>query len=188
MHARFKLPSDINSLGKGTSFLLPSFLLSLLLLLLPSFPLPLSSPFHVSRSLFPPTNPLIPSLPHRSNNGYNTTIPPPSTSALNKGDTEVTLYPRDPPTRMVSPEKAFDLQLAKNKRVEDLRNGLQFERNGVAGGVERGEGETTSSMEVVWYVMAAFAVIVMFSFTVICFIFKLSGEDWGCFEFQLGIW
>ena len=67
---------------------------------------------------------------------------------------------------MVSLEKAFDAQLAKKKRAEDLRNGL------ADAGVERGEGETISSMEVVAYVIAAFAVIVMFSFTVVCFILQ----------------
>ena len=70
---------------------------------------------------------------------------------------------------MVSLEKAFDAQLAKKKRVEDLRNGLPV-------AVERRERETTSSMELVAYVMAAFAVIVMFSFTVVYFILQLSGE------------
>ena len=70
---------------------------------------------------------------------------------------------------MVSLEKAFDTQLARKKRVEDLRNGLP-----VAG--ERREREMTSWMVVVAYVMAAFAAIVMFSFTVVYFILQLSGE------------
>ena len=70
---------------------------------------------------------------------------------------------------MVSLEKAFDAELAKKKRVEDLRNGLPV-------AVERVERETTSSMELVAYVMAAFAAIVMFSFTVVYFILQLSGE------------
>ena len=70
---------------------------------------------------------------------------------------------------MVSLETAFDAELAKKKRVEDLRNGLP-----VAG--EPRERETTSSMELVAYVMAAFAAIVMFSFTVVYFILQLSGE------------
>ena len=65
-----------------------------------------------------------------------------------QGNTKVTLDPCDPRTHIVSLEKAFDVQLAKNKRVEDLRNGLQLaaagERNGLAGGSERGKGETTS--------------------------------------------
>ena len=71
---------------------------------------------------------------------------------------------------MVSLEKAFDAELAKKKRVEDLRNGLPV------AGVERGERETTSWMVVVASVMAAFAAIVMFSFTVVYFILQLSGE------------
>ena len=70
---------------------------------------------------------------------------------------------------MVSLEKAFDTQLARKKRVEDLRNGLP-----VAG--ERREREMTSWMVVVAYVMAAFAAIVMFSFTVVYFVLQLSGE------------
>ena len=70
---------------------------------------------------------------------------------------------------MVSLEKAFDAELAKKKRVEDLRNGLPV-------AAEQRERETTSSMELVAYVMAAFAAIVMFSFTVVYFILQLSGE------------
>ena len=70
---------------------------------------------------------------------------------------------------MVSLEKAFDADLAKKKRVEDLRNGLP-----VTG--EPRERETTSWMVVVASVMAAFAAIVMFSFTVVYFVLQLSGE------------
>ena len=70
---------------------------------------------------------------------------------------------------MVSLEKAFDAELAKKKRVEDLRNGLPVT-------VERGEAQTTSWMVVVASVMAAFAAIVMFSFTVVYFILQMSGE------------
>ena len=72
---------------------------------------------------------------------------------------------------MVSFEKAFDAQLAKKKRAEDLRNGL------ADAGVERGEGETISSMEVVAYVIAAFAVIVMFSFTVVVLFCGEEGNE-----------
>ena len=85
------------------------------------------------------------------------------------GHTQVTLDPRDPRSRMVSLEKAFDAELAKKKRVEDLRNGL-------AVAAERGEVQPTSWMVVVASVMAAFAAIVMFSFTVVYFILQLSGE------------
>ena len=72
---------------------------------------------------------------------------------------------------MVSLEKAFDAELAKKKRVEDLQNGLPLAAAG-----ERGQVETTSWMVVVASVMAAFAAIVMFSFTVVYFILQLSGE------------
>ena len=67
----------------------------------------------------------------------------------------------------------FDAQLANKKRVEDLRNGLVSagERNGLAAA-----GGEISAVEVVAYVLAAFAVVVMFSFTVVYFILKLSGE------------
>jgi len=43
-----------------------------------------------------------------------------------------------------------------------------------------------SLVEVVLYLMAAFVVIVMFSFTVDYF--TLKGGEWGCFEFNLGVW
>jgi len=45
------------------------------------------------------------------------------------------------------------------------------ERNGLAA-----VGGEISGVEVVAYVLAAFAVVVMFSFTVVYFILKLSGE------------
>ena len=67
----------------------------------------------------------------------------------------------------------FDAQLAKKKHVEDLRNGLApaGERNGLAPAGERNglaaAGGEISAVEVVTYVLAAFAVVVMFSFTVV---------------------
>jgi farnesyl-diphosphate farnesyltransferase len=70
------------------------------------------------------------------------------------GDTNVTLDPRGPRTRIATLKKPFDAQLAKKKRAEDLRNDLG-ERNDLAAGVEREVGET-SFVEVVAYVMAAF--------------------------------
>ena len=87
---------------------------------LPSFP-PLSSFLFLFFLSFPSYQPTPPSqIEQWLERNYPSVIH----LSSQQGDAKVTLDPRNPRTRIISLEKAFDAQLAKKKRVEDLRNGL----------------------------------------------------------------
>jgi farnesyl-diphosphate farnesyltransferase len=84
------------------------------------------------------------------------------------------LDPFDARTAIVVKEQELDAQLAKKKRVEDLRNGIT-NGNG-ANGVEKFEAKEISTSELMMYVGAAFTLILVFSMSVVWLVLKYTGD------------
>ncbi|KDR81029.1 hypothetical protein GALMADRAFT_241652 [Galerina marginata CBS 339.88] len=84
------------------------------------------------------------------------------------------LNPSDPRTAVIMRETALDAELAKKKRIEDIRNGLA--NTASANGAQRYESKDVSMSELMMYVGGAFMLIMLVSGSVLWAVLKYTGD------------